>query len=101
MLRVNCDGCGKELKPGHDHFILKIEVFAAHDPSRLTEEDLDEDHLEQVADMIREMEESDEPEAIEPLTQNMRYDLCPTCRKRYLRDPLGREASQKLHFSEN
>src|SRR5436853_475163 len=101
MLRVSCDCCGKELRPGHDHFVVKIEVFAAHDPSVLTEEDLDEDHLEQVADLLRQMEEGEEPEAVEPATKLLRYDLCPVCRKRYLRDPLGREASQTLHFSEN
>jgi hypothetical protein len=27
--------------------------------------------------------------------------MCPECRKRYLRDPLNKEAAQKFHFSEN
>src|SRR4051812_7256635 len=101
MLRVSCDGCGKELRPGHDHFVVKIEVYAAQDPAQLTEEDLDDDHLEAVADLIRQVEESDDPESVEPATRHLRYDLCPACRTRYLRDPLSKEASQKLHFSEN
>jgi hypothetical protein len=101
MLRVTCDGCGKELHPGHDHYVVKIEVFAAHDPTELTEEDLEEDHLEAVAEMIRHAEESDEPDALEPATRHLRYDLCPKCRTRYLRDPLSKVTGQKLHFSEN
>ena len=42
MLHVTCDLCGKKLHPGEDpHFVVKVEVFAAHDPAGLTEDDLD------------------------------------------------------------
>ena len=34
MLHVTCDLCGKELRPGDDHrYVVKIDVFAAHDPA--------------------------------------------------------------------
>ena len=101
MLRVMCDSCGRELRQGEDHYIVKIEVFAAHDPAELTEADLDEDHLEAVGEVLRQMEERETSEEIEPSTRQLRYDLCPACRARYLRDPLGKEAAQKFHFSEN
>jgi hypothetical protein len=101
MLHVTCDLCGKELRPGEDqHFVVKVEVFAAHDPAGLTEDDLDEDHLEAFGALLREMEEN-ETEHIPPTCQHLRYDLCSLCRQRYLRDPLGKEASQKFDFSEN
>jgi hypothetical protein len=101
MLHITCDLCGKELQAGEDHYVLKIEVFAGHDPARLTEADLDEDHMEAVGELLREMEESGETEPIEPASRHLRYDLCPECRKRYLRDPLSKEAAQKFQFSEN
>ncbi len=41
MLHVTCDLCGKELQASEDHYIVKIEVFAAHDPAGITEADLD------------------------------------------------------------
>src|SRR5262249_2123884 len=40
MLHVTCDLCGKELAPGEDHrYVVKMEVFAAHDPARFTDAD--------------------------------------------------------------
>jgi len=101
MLRVTCDVCGKELRPGEDHHVVKIEVFATHDAAELTEADLDSDHMEAVSELLREIEELDEPVDLEPASRHLRYDLCIDCRKRYLRDPLGKEASPKFHFSKN
>src|SRR5215831_17392010 len=98
MLHITCDLCGKELRGGGDHYVVKIEVFPTQDPAVLTEADLDEDHMEAVSQMLREMEDMEAPE-VEPPSQQRRYDLCPECRKRYLRDPLNREAAQKFDFS--
>jgi len=103
MVHVTCDLCGKELRPGDDHrYVVKIEVFAAHDPAEITEADLDEDHMEAVSQLLRDMEENlVEPEDTEPACRNFRYDLCPECRKKFVRDPLGKEGAQKFDFSEN
>ncbi len=103
MLHVTCDLCGKELRPGGDpRYVVKIEVFAAGDPGQLTEADLDEDHMEAVSQLLREMEDSlDGPETTEPSNQHFRYDLCPECSKKFVRDPLAKEAAQKFDFSEN
>jgi hypothetical protein len=103
MLHITCDRCGKELRAGEDHYVVKIEVFARHDPSLLTEADLEEDHMEAVSELLRQMEDVDD--LVEPTSHHRRYDLCPGCREAYLRDPLskevGKEAAQKFDFSEN
>jgi hypothetical protein len=101
MLHFTCDGCGKKLRAGEDHHVVKIEVFASHGPAALTEADLEEDHMEAVSQLLRDMEDLDESETPEPSAHHHRYDLCPGCCKRYLRDPLGRDAAQKFDFSEN
>jgi hypothetical protein len=103
MLHVTCDLCGKQLQPGDDlHYVVKIEVFAAQDPSELTEADLDTDHLEAVSQLLREMEDSSlDPDADQPPYKNFRYDLCPECHKKFVRDPLSKDAAQKFDFSEN
>src|SRR5262245_26313362 len=103
MLHVTCDLCGKELQSGEEHrYVVKIEVFAAHDPAEITEADLDDDHLEAVSELIRDMEDNlADPDDPEPACQNFRYDLCPECRKKFLRDPLGKDAAQKFDFSNN
>ncbi len=104
MLHVTCDLCGKEIQPGDDHhYVVKIEVFTADNPAEITEADLDEDHMEAVSELIREMEEGlvEDDGLDETATQQMRYDLCPGCRKKFVRNPLGREPAQKFDFSEN
>ena len=102
MLHITCDLCGKEVETSEDHYIVKIEVFAAHDPAGLTEADLDEDHVEAVSELLRDLEEVNDPEEMGPTSRQFRYDLCPACRTKYLQAPLAKEASaSKLHFSEN
>ncbi len=103
MVHITCDLCGKVLRNGNDsHFVVKIEVFAAQDPSEITEADLDDDHMEEVSHLLQQMEEN--PSDDDPLdrpNQHFRFDLCSECRKKYLRDPMGKEAAQKFDFSEN
>jgi hypothetical protein len=101
MLHVTCDWCGKEVQAGDQHFVVKIEVFAAQDPAELTEADLDEDHMEAVSQLLQEMDDLETVPSLEPVSRHLRYDLCLGCRSRYLRDPLCKEAAQKFHFSEN
>ena len=89
--------------PGHDHrYVVKIEVFAAHDPGKITEADLGEDHMEAVSELLREMEDNlEDLDLVEPTYKQFRYDLCPECHKKFLRDPLGKEVAQKFDFSKN
>lgn len=58
--------------------------------------------MEAVGELLREMEDNgDEGEDLERPIQHFRYDLCPNCRKKFARDPLGKETAQKFDFSEN
>ncbi|MFO0808174.1 MAG: hypothetical protein U0746_06090 [Gemmataceae bacterium] len=103
MLRYTCDVCGKELRSGDDsRYVVEMEVYAAHDPAELTEADLEQDHMDEISQMLQDMEDAGtEPDEPAPAFKKMRYDLCPSCHKRFLRDPLNKEATQKFHFSEN
>jgi hypothetical protein len=104
MIHVTCDLCGKDLRPGNDHsFVVKIEVFPLKDPTELTAADMEEDHLEAVSSMLREMEEDglEGTGHIEPADRRFRYDLCPECHEKFVRDPLGREPAPNFDFSEN
>jgi hypothetical protein len=105
MLHITCDLCGKQLRTGEERYVVKIEVFARHDPAKLSEEDLEEDHMEAISQLLRDMDEQQAENGVEPTRHHLRYDLCPECRQRYLRDPLNKElnkeAAQKFDFSEN
>lgn len=100
MIHYTCDLCAKDLAE-EPRFVVKMEVFAAHDPAELTDADLEEDHLEAVSQKIQELEDNDEPADLAPATKEFRYDLCSDCHARFLRDPLGREVGKKVSFSKN
>ena len=78
-----------------------MEAFAANDPSELTDDDLEADHVEEMARMLCEMEDSDEEPEFLPVCKKLRYDLCAGCFRKFVADPLGRESAAKFDFSEN
>jgi len=102
MMHFTCDQCGKEMRPDQDpRFEIKIECRAIHDVTELTEDDLDDDHMETLSELLRDAEAGEESPLLPPPKQEMRFDLCPDCHDRFRRDPLGKEQSQKFYFSKN
>jgi len=102
MMHFSCDLCGKSLQPGDDHrYVVKIEAYAAQDPAEITDEDLDQDHMDAVSELLRDMEDGIEVAAPDQTVRNFRFDLCPECLERFARDPLGKENVHKLFFSKN
>jgi hypothetical protein len=46
-------------------------------------------------------DDGDSAESLTPAFKQFRYDLCPDCHTKFLRDPLNKESAQKFDFSEN
>ncbi len=102
MMHFSCDFCGKDMTPeGTGRYVLKMEAYAANDPTELTAEDLEEDHVEEMARLLCELEENDEEPELLPVCKKMRFDLCVSCYRKFVRDPLGRENTAKFDFSPN
>ncbi|MGH7127386.1 MAG: hypothetical protein ACREJB_05435 [Planctomycetaceae bacterium] len=99
MLHFSCDLCGQQL--GDRRFVVKMEVYPAFDPEEIDEDDLDADHLQEIAQMIEHMEQTGQCDLDDCGTKELRYDLCPHCHQRFLKDPLGRDALRRLNFSQN
>jgi len=102
MLHYSCDMCGKQLLVEEDvRYVVKIEAFAAADPLEITEEDLEKDHLIEISKLIKQLEQMDPQELEDQVYKSFRFDLCPECHRRYLRDPLGKESARSVSFSKN
>lgn len=102
MVHFSCDLCGKDLPNDcGPRYVVKTEVFAANEPTGLTDADLEGDHLEEFGQLLQDIEDglAEAPEPA-PVCKSFRFDLCPTCHSRFLRDPLRKEP-QALHFSKN
>ena len=105
MRHFSCDLCGKDLTPGEEtRYVVRMESYPAGVPGELTEGDLDEDHLETMAEMLEELEareDLDGPPPAAPEYRSGEYDLCPPCYRKFAADPLGRDRGRKPHFSKN
>jgi len=102
MLHFSCDLCGKDLPEQSARYVVKMEAFAAADPSELTEDDLDTDHVEEMAQLLNEIEDGDHPALEElPVCCKLRFDLCLGCYRKFVKDPLGRDTATRFDFSEN
>jgi hypothetical protein len=102
MISYSCDLCKRNLDPEQDlRYVVKIEISAAFDPISPEEEESDRDHLEEIQDILQRLEDGQCEEISEDVFQQLRFDLCPECRKRFAKNPLGREAAKLLGFSKN
>ncbi len=101
MIRYSCDLCKRELDPEDLRYVVKMEIHAALDP--LTEEDPDDDrdHLREIDEIIERLEDAESGSVGNDVYQQLRFDLCPECRKRFLKHPLGHNAAKLFDFSEN
>ncbi len=99
MQHYSCDMCGKLLD--EQRFVVKVQIYPAFDPAELSSADLDVDHLHEIAELIAQADPLDPPLAEDVARREHRYDLCSTCRRRYVQDPLGKQSRQPIHFSEN
>ncbi len=103
MIRYSCDLCKRDLDPQHDlRYVVKMEVFAAMDTAADGEDD-NNDHLQEIQDILECLDDADDDQIGEEVCQQLRFDLCPECRNKFAKNPLGREnfATKVGGFSKN
>ncbi len=101
MIHYTCDLCKRHLDPDEDiRYVVRIEISAAFDPT-VQEGEEDRDHLLEVQELLEQLEESQGDRVGEDVHQELQFDLCPECRRKFSRNPLGREAAKLLDFSKN
>lgn len=111
MIHYSCDLCKRLIDPEEDlRYVVKIEVFAAVDPidsdtvgseSSADNAEDDRDHLQEMQEILQRMDETEGEAVGEDVYQQLRFDLCPECRKKFTKNPLGRELSKHFDFSKN
>lgn len=98
MLHFTCDCCGESI--AENRFVVRLEIYPAHQSSGLSEEDLQPDHLQALAQELNSQADA-EKDLEPPRTRAFRYDLCQRCHARYVQDPLRVAGTKRLNFSEN
>lgn len=101
MIHFTCDMCKCELDVEEGlRYVVRVEVYAAMDA---TAEDLadERDHLEEIQDILERIDDEQDERVGDDVYQQLRFDLCPSCRRKFLKNPLGVEAAKYLNFSKN
>jgi hypothetical protein len=102
MVHFTCDLCGKDMTAGGDsRFVVKIEAFPGFDPNEITEDDLDDDPMEAVSQILQGDEAGAADDLTAPLRKGFRFDLCPSCHAKFVKDPLGKDLLRLFDFSKN
>lgn len=98
MIHYTCDLCKRTIEPAKEtRYVVQIDVLAAPDAQPAIDEDDDRDYLAELHDLLESATELDDTDE----SRSFSFDLCPECRKRFLKNPLGADASRQLDFSQN
>ena len=101
MIHYTCDCCRRPIDSDTElRYVVRLEVYASLEPG---EDDLgdDRDYLEEVQEILERLEQSEEEELTEDIYQQQRFDLCQECRRKFVKNPLGRHTTHQLDFSQN
>ena len=101
MIHFYCDLCQRRIDEDETRFTVKLEAYPANDnlDADLEVED-DRDHLLEIHEALELRQDPQGQDLDEEVYVEMKFDLCPECHRRFIRNPLGRDLVQ-LHFSEN
>lgn len=89
MIHYTCDGCGREIPSKSLRYIAKMDIFAAYDTLEITREDLERDIPYEIRQILERCADKSPEELLREVYANFRFDLCPDCHSRFLKDPLA------------
>ena len=94
MISHICDRCGRPLEQGQLRYIARIEVLAAADPMEITLDDVLRDTRREMDALLKQCEHLTEEELMRDVYVKFVFDLCRTCQKAYVADPLSAVANR-------
>ena len=100
MIHHSCDRCKRVLGSEELRYVVRLEVQAMIDPLDEETED-DRDHLLELHEILERLDDDDSGYLGEDVYQRRRFDLCPDCYRKFMKDPVGHETPAHLDFSQN
>ncbi len=90
MDHFTCDRCGRGLLlDAPVRYEVRIEVKSAYDPLEITDEDLDRAE-EDLRKLMERLKGYSAEKAQDEVYRAFSFDLCATCQRAFLSNPLGR-----------
>jgi hypothetical protein len=102
MIHYSCDRCKRLIDATDDvRYVVRMEVQAVIDATEVDEAGDDRDHLLEIHEILERLEDDESELVSEDVYQRRRFDLCPECYRKFMKNPIGREAAAQLGFSQN
>ena len=102
MIHYSCDRCGCPIGEGESiRYVIKMEMEAMLNLGSEDELDEDQDCLLEMDQLLEKLEQHvmDDEEPV--VFQRKAFDLCPSCFRKFLKNPVGRERISPIGFSHN
>lgn len=80
---IFCDNCGKIIKNSADQYTIQIEMFAKPAPIVIDDKELQKDHLSEMEDIIKNLEQMNDEEvneATDQVWESYSFTICSSCR---------------------
>ena len=102
MIHYSCDRCKRVIDPVDDvRYVVRMEVQSVMDTAEIDEVDDDRDHLLEIHEILERLDDDESELVGDDIYQRRRFDLCPDCYRKFMKNPVGREAAAQLGFSQN
>lgn len=101
VIHFSCDRCKRTIDAAEQlRYVVRIEIRAALDFEDAIDDEAGRDHLMQIEEILDCAEDGSSDFVSDDVYQQKRFDLCPGCYRKFVRNPVGRD-SVELNFSEN
>ena len=102
MIHYSCDRCKRTIDPAREiRYVVRVDAQAVLDPLPSDELDDDRDQLLEIDELLESLDLDDEDSLLDEAPQQLRFDLCSDCYRRFIQDPLGVESAMSVGFSSN
>ena len=96
MVNYTCDGCGGKMDRSGLRYVVKIDARAAYDTLEIRLADLFRDHETELRALVDELAGRDSSEVEDEIYKQFELDLCPSCYRSYIHDPLRFRPDQSV-----
>lgn len=101
MIHYSCDRCKRSIQTDEEiRYSVAIEIQVALDASEFEFDD-DRDHMNELEEILDRLDDDEKAEVSQFAYQQRKFDLCSSCHREYVKNPLALDATAKVGFSKN
>lgn len=102
MIHYSCDRCRRPIPACEAmRYVVKMEIEATIDPAAQESAEDEQDCLRTLDNSLERLEEEFAEECESLIFERKRFDLCPECYRKFIKNPVGREKLVPFGFSHN